>query len=202
MILQEPLRTVTGSADAPVLQRLAGAEHDFTVAQLARLIPERSSSGIRLVLSRLVAQGIVDEVGVGRSQAFRLNRDHLAAAHIIALSALREELIDRLRDAIAEWPEHPLYAAMFGSAARGEMSSMSDIDLVFVRPAGASDAFDARVHDLVARAQRWTGNDVRPLLFDSDEVTARGAEEPVLLDIAREGVTIVGDVQTFRRSLR
>lgn len=198
MQLQQPMRTVTSSADADVLQVLARAETAFTTAQLAS-ITGRSESGVRLVVQRLTTQGVVDAIGVGRSRAYQLNRDHLAAGPIMALSALRNTFIDRLRNEIAAWPEQPEYAALFGSAARGTMLDGSDIDLAFVRPASSTERFDTDVDALAERAQRWTGNVVHPLILDIDDVAGRRANEPVLTDIIDEGVALAGDASAFRR---
>lgn len=202
MLLQMPFQTVTPSLDGEVLHALARARETFTVTWLEMLLPTRSPSGIRRVLERLVRQGVVDEIRIGRAVGYRLNTEHLAAGPILALARLRDTFIERVRNEVEAWVEQPEYVALFGSGAVGEMTEASDIDLLFVRPAGASPAFDDRVHDLAATARRWTGNVVNPLVLDIGYVHAHGRDERVLADIAEHGVPIVGDIWALRRAAR
>ncbi len=202
MILQHPFQTVTPSLDGEVLHALARARETFTVTWLEMLLPARSPSGIRRVLERLVRQGVVDEIRIGRALGYRLNTDHLAAGPILALAALRDHLIERLRDDIATWSEQPAYVALFGSGAGGNMSEGSDIDLFFLRPVDASPSFDDRVHELAARAQRWTGNPVHPLILDVAHVEEHARSEVVLSDIVETGIPIAGDSRALRRAVR
>ncbi|MFN3866524.1 MAG: nucleotidyltransferase domain-containing protein [Demequina sp.] len=201
MLLQSPLHTVTSSLDADVLQVLAGAEVPFTTTRLAELTG-RSVPGVRLVLRRLVDQGVVVTVGAGRSHSYTLNREHLAAGPIIALASLREALIERLRERIATWGTPPVYAALFGSGARGQMTDTSDIDLFLVRPRGASERFDDDVHALAQQATAWTGNPVHPLVMRLDEISGAKSAEPVLADIAEHGLAVFGEASAFRKVIR
>lgn len=50
------------------------------------------------------------------------------------MARLRLELWRRLRSELGEWQPAPLYAAVFGSAARGDGDTASDIDLLLVHP--------------------------------------------------------------------
>lgn len=202
MILQEPFQTVTPSLDGEVLNAMAKSGSTFTVTWLEMLLPSRSPSGIRRVLDRLVRQGVIDEIRVGRALGYRLNTHHLATEAIVALASLRDRFFERLRENIASWDEAPVYVALFGSGAEGTMSEGSDIDLFFLRPAGASSAFDDRVHELAAQAQRWTGNPVHPLILDVDYVRKHGSTERVLADIADSAIPVIGDARALREVVR
>jgi len=202
MLLQLPFQTVTPSLDGEVLHSLARARETFTVTWLEALLPSRSPSGIRRVLERLVTQGVVDEIRIGRAVGYRLNTEHLAAGPIIALARLREAFVERLRGEIETWAEQPECVALFGSGATGEMTEASDIDLFFVRPAHASPEFDDQVHALAATARRWTGNVVNPLILDVDHIHAHGPAEPVLADIAEHGIAVIGDIRALRGAVR
>jgi predicted nucleotidyltransferase len=193
MELNRPLATVTPTLDGDVLGVLAGFDGTFTTGQLHRVLGERSEEGIRKVLQRLVRQGVVHADRVGNAFAYRLNRDHLAAEHIIGLSDLREKLLERIESALAAWQVRPQYGAVFGSAARGSMVAESDIDLLLVRPDSVDeDRWALQVDGLAADVSRWTGNDARILEFTVAEVAARGRDEPVLADILRDGLTVAG----------
>lgn len=199
MLLHAPLRTVTPTVDGDVLAILAGAEDWFTVAQLDLLIPARSREGIRRTLTRLADQGVVDVLTAGTTRSYRLNREHLAAPSIIALTFLRSTLFDRLRTELKGWEQLPEYAAVFGSAAEGRMSESSDIDLFLLHPGTDPSAWDGPLEDLAARARRWTGNVLNPLVLSRDEVIDSAPSEPVLQDIADRATPLIGEPRAFRK---
>ncbi|WP_282945330.1 nucleotidyltransferase domain-containing protein [Cellulomonas endometrii] len=205
MLVQHPLEVVTPTVDGDVLAALARADAGFTSGELARLIPQHSVEGIRKVLNRLAAQGIVDGEQVGRAVQYRLNRDHLAAEAILALARQRATLLERLRGVLAAWSPRPVYAALFGSAARGDMRVDSDIDLFVVRPDG--DVDDARWEEqtgsLAAVVTRWTGNDARVLEMTEAEVRAGAAAgDPVLRSLLDEEIPVAGPTTWLRRTVR
>lgn len=198
MRLQHPFELVTPTLDGDVLNVLAGASEWFTVPTINELIPGRSDEGIRKTLKRLVAVGIVQELTPSRTHLYRLNRDHLGAEPIIQLANLKQQFFSRLHAEMSEWAIHPVFAAIYGSAARGEMAPGSDIDLFVIQPAGTSASqWEADVQDLSARATLWIGADVRPLLYTDSEIRHLDAAEPVLNFIAQEGIPIFGERQTF-----
>jgi len=191
--LSRPLSTVTPTLDGDVLAVLALHDVPFTPGQLHRMLPRSSAEGIRKVLRRLAKQGVVRFDRIGNAFAYQLNRDHLAAEYIIGLARLQETLLKRIEDRLESWTYPPVYAAVFGSAARGSAAAESDIDLLLVRPEGAdSDAWEAQVNELAADVTRWIGNDTRPLEFTASELATRGRDEPVLLAVLNEGLTVAG----------
>jgi predicted transcriptional regulator len=187
------LSTVTPTLDGDVLAVLANNEATFTTGQLHRVLRRHSEEGIRKVLQRLVRQGVVHVERVGQAFAYQLNRDHLAAEHIIALARLSKTFLERLEGRLQSWRVPPVYAAVFGSAARGSMDAASDIDLLLIRPDDVNDeVWEEQVNDLVTDVTKWIGNDARPLELTASEVVARGRVEPVLSDVLREGLTVAG----------
>jgi hypothetical protein len=200
MELQHPLGVVTPSVDGDVLAVLARADAAFTTGQVHRVLPAVSQNGIRLSLQRLSEQGIVLADRVGNAYVYRLNREHLAADHVVGLANLMSAFLQRLEGALGAWQPQPAYAAVFGSAARGTMTTESDIDLLLVRPDGADeDAWDEQAQDLASRATRWTGNDVRALLLDEADLNP---DEPVLRDVLAHGLTVAGTRDWLARRLR
>ncbi len=82
------------------------------------------------------------------------------------------------------------------------MTSSSDLDLLLVRPDDASQTtWDGQVAELSRIVSAWTGNDTRPLEYTSSEL-AGAADERVLQDIAREGLTVAGTRAWLTRQLR
>ena len=70
----------------------------------------------------------------GSAYLYSLNRGHLAAPLIVALADLRAELVRRIGTSMGPWEPAVAYAAIFGSAARGQERPDSDLDLFVLRP--------------------------------------------------------------------
>lgn len=134
MDLSDPTRAITSTLDGAVLAVLATAGKPLTAGQVAQQAARGSQIGIRRSLARLVEQGTVRATLMGRNQVHELNRDHVAAPIPDLLAGLRIVLWTRFRQELASWRLRPLYACVFGSAARGDGNETSDIDLLLVRP--------------------------------------------------------------------
>lgn len=203
MELGRPLSTITPTLDGDVLAVLARSDVAFTTGQLHRVLQRHSEGGIRKVLTRLVKQGVVQSDRVGNAFNYRLNRDHLATEYIIGLANLQGKLLKRIEDRFDSWRLPPVYAAVFGSAARGSMTADSDLDLLLIRPDDANDLlWETQVNDLIAEVTQWTGNDTRPLEFTAAEIAARGRGEPVLRAVLDGGLTVAGSRSWLNKQLR
>lgn len=134
MDLSDPTRSVSATLDGTVLAVLATAGRPLTVGQVAAQASRGSEIGIRRTLARLVEQGIVRSTLMGRNHVHELNRDHVAAEIAEMLADLRPMLWKRFREELDSWQVQPLYACVFGSAARGDGDVDSDIDLLLVHP--------------------------------------------------------------------
>lgn len=202
MRLQQPFSSVTPTVDGSVLLVLARAEAAFSVPEIHQLIGEYSEAGVRKAVYRLAGEGLLSDRRVGRTHVYELNRSHLAVDGVLAIARSFETLVDRLRARLGEFAHPPAYAALFGSAARQDMRTDSDIDLFLVRPRGVAhedERWSADVARLSADATAWTGNDVRVLAFDEEEIDSRTTRsEPVLAEIARDGVPLYGETSYLR----
>ena len=195
MDLSNPLRVVTPTLDADVLRVLAPADKAFTGREVHRAVGTASYDGVRLALARLVRQGIVESERAGSAQLYRLNRDHLAAPHVVALATLRLELIASLREEIAGWLIAPILAALFGSVARGDADESSDIDVLVVRPRRTSEddsTWRAQIATFESKASISTGNDTRTLEYAFADFVAGRQAERVLRDAERDAIVLFG----------
>lgn len=211
MQLNRPFATVTPTLDGDVLAVLATSDVTFTITQIQRILTTASGEGIRKVLTRLTAQGVVLHDQVGRTNTYQLNTEHLAAEPIIALSRITATFLTRLERHLEGWGDALKYAAVFGSAATGRMTLDSDIDLLLVRASDPEnrdknldpDTWEQRVTELGRLVTAWTGNDGRVIEYTQDEIRAAGSSgEPLLNDVTREGLTVAGTRAWLNRQLR
>lgn len=201
MRLQNPFAAIsTTGIDSQLLVVLARTEKHLTVQEICGLLPEEGSlEGVRKSIARLTLQGTVLRRTTGRSAAYALNREHLLAQPILEIANAKKEFIQRLAECISVWEVQPHTVKIFGSGARDEMTEASDIDLLVVMPAEIDrDGATALVDDLADRGKRWTGNDVRPLMYFEDEVRPASIFDSILA----EGIDVAGDPSWLRRHLR
>ncbi|HVA70439.1 MAG TPA: nucleotidyltransferase domain-containing protein [Acidimicrobiales bacterium] len=144
MNLSDPSMAITSSLDGPVLVVLASVGKPLTVSEVASKSARGSEIGIRKSLGRLLAQGVVVCTELGNTRVYSLNRDHLAAAVVVEMAEMRSELWRRIAREVERWTVRPLYASVFGSAARHEGDTDSDIDLLVVRPSTISEVNEAQ----------------------------------------------------------
>lgn len=178
-----------------MLQTLAGTSMAMTGRQVALLTGRSSHSGVLDALNRLSTQGLVDRVELNRASLFSLNRDHLAAPAVIALAGLRTELVARIRAEIAAWAIAPIHASLFGSTARGDGDTRSDIDLFVVRPACVLEddgCWRAQLDGLAARIERWTGNRASISEAAEPEISRLRSDPPPIVDELRSDAILLG----------
>lgn len=175
----------------------------FTTGQIHKILTQHSEEGIRKVLRRLTDQGIVQSDRIGNAFAYRFNHDHLAAPYVVGLTRMQETFLTKIEGHLESWHTPPVYAAVFGSAARGQMTTSSDIDLLLVRPHVAADEeWDEQLDELATTVTRWLGNDTRILEFTENEIATSGHQEPVLNDVLQEGITVAGKRSWLAKQLR
>jgi predicted nucleotidyltransferase len=203
MDLRRPFTSVTPTLDGDALAVLAGGDVEMSGREVHRLAGRGSEHGMRKVLDRLAAEGVVLRRSAGQANLYKLNRDHLAAAAIESLAGLRHELLRRMRAAVDAWGVAAQVVVLFGSAARGTADRGSDIDLLVVRQ-DAVDSEDptwrAQLTSLADAITAWTGNDTRVLEYSRAEYAEAAADgETVLADALRDGIEIGGSLRSLRR---
>jgi predicted nucleotidyltransferase len=110
------------------------------------------------------------------------------------LTDLRSELIRRVQRSIDSWKVAPVHASLFGSAARGDGDTSSDIDLFVVRPRGIREddaAWRRQLDDLAQAVHDWTGNHAGISEVGEHDLSLarRGATARAIL---ADGITLAG----------
>jgi DNA-binding transcriptional ArsR family regulator len=195
MDISRPFAAVSPGVESDVLVALAGAKAPRTGRELARL-SGRSVTGVQHALDRLVVEGLVHRGEAGRSFLYSLNRDHLLAPAVDVMAGARWELVQRLRDLIGGWKLRTFHASLFGSAARGEGNTASDLDILMVRgkkTEAGDPVWRQQLDDLADRVWSWTGNHAGLVeLTEADMPKLLRDRPPVIEEIAEQGIDLAG----------
>jgi predicted nucleotidyltransferase len=187
---------VAPTVDGDVLVVLAQTTQPLTGRRIARLARRGSVAAVAKALNRLVGQGLVLRQDVPPASLYTLNRQHVAAPTVETMAMIRTELLDRLRQAFSGWNIPPVHASMFGSAARQDGGSDSDIDIFLIRPTDVSDedaTWGEQLHDLGDSILAWTGNHASIIDFAEQDLRQMHDESPpVLADLRRDGIDLAG----------
>ena len=193
--LAHPLTSLVPSLDSAVLEVLAGTEQGLSASRIARLAPRGTRAGQAPVLDRLVEHGVVLADPAGQGYLYRLNREHVLAPVVLVAARARVAIFERLAGAIAALDPKPLHASVFGSFARGEADSDSDIDvLVVTAHRGVPPAWDQQVRAFEGRVLAWTGNRCHAMAFDLARVrTLARDREPIVANWLDDAVLVFGE---------
>lgn len=191
MDVSAPYETVVPSLDGAVLEVLARAGKPITGRQVQRLARRGSIPGVAAVLERLTDTGIVTAERAGSAILYEANRDHLAWPAVETLVGIRRALLERLGDLVASWDHRPKQASLYGSAARGDGDTASDIDILIVHPEGAPPS-EADIHDLRSSVHRWTGNHAQLVVVSESAWRKMADDKDPLVDSARrDGIDLL-----------
>lgn len=195
MDVSRPYGVISHPLDSLVLHVLAGTTVGLSGRRVADLA-ESTQEGVRKALRRLVDVGIVEQQEAGNAILYQLNRRHLAAPAVEQLIDLRHRLLDRLTETFEAWETPPLHASLFGSAARGDGDSSSDIDLFLVRPSSVdadNAAWREQIERLADDVRHWTGNRANIIeVSESDLADLRRRRPAVVDNLEADALTLVG----------
>lgn len=210
MHLGDPMTSVVPSVDGRVLQVLARSGLPLTglqAAGLAKASPER----VRQVLHRLRDHGLVTAERAGSAVLYEANRKHVLWPGISALVSACDGAIFRLKHQIVEVlveldssipTTDGMTLALFGSVARGDAGSASDVDVLLITPDKTPGEHAERVMaTIIETVGEATGNQCNVLAVSRhrfDEMVR--AEDPLVRSFVEDAEVLRGP--DFRRRLR
>jgi predicted nucleotidyltransferase len=153
----------------------------------------------------LMDEGVVIFALVSKgSQFFELNQSHILTKHLVAIDHAKDDMLDVVRGRVAQWPREPRAVVLFGSVARNDDTSASDIDLLVVwkgKRAPSEDWNSDKIR-LAEAVQASVGSVANIVDFSGPEWEAAvAAEERLVGEIARDGVSVTGTaVRTLTRN--
>lgn len=197
MNLSAPQTAVMSRIDGQILRVLAGTTRPLSGREVARLA-RASPASVWRALQRLVDHGVVStqEAGSGAALLHTLNRDHVGAEPLVALLRLHESLFGRIGDAVGSWRIRPIHVSIFGSAARGEGSTESDIDVFVVRPRAVDredEQWRSQLDELAASIHAWSGNHGGLIdVAESELPRMRREQRPIVAALEEDAVVLFG----------
>lgn len=196
MDLSRPWALIRSPIDMEVLLVLGGTTRPLTGREVARLVRAGSQPAVNAALRRLAEHGLVRAEEAGNAYLYTFNREHLAAPAVEQLADIRTELERRLRAEVAEWAIAPAHVSIFGSAARGDGDTRSDIDIFVVRPVDVAEEdpdWREQLERLADYVYGWTGNHAALSEVSAADIRRLRRERPPVVDeLRRDAITLAG----------
>ena len=185
MNLGEPFGGLIPGARGAALAVLLRTGAPLTGRRVHALVADRHSLGaVQQALRDLDRLGLITTETFGRAGVHRIKEGHAATAPLRALASPIEMLTRVVQEAVSEVDA----VIVFGSVARGDAHADSDIDLVVIAPAEWAGRAE-----LQQQVQDGLGNvcDVVHLTREHFNLAPED-REPVVAEVLRDGITLVG----------
>lgn len=182
----EPFGGLMPGARGGVLAVLLRTGAPLTGRRIHSLVGEHSLGAVQQALRDFERIGLITTETIGRAGVHRINTNHEAISPLRSLASP----LEMLASVAGETATGVDAVIVFGSVARGEAHADSDIDLAVVAPAAwkGRAALQQAVHERI-------GNRCDVLhLTRSDLTRSPQDREPVVAEILRDGVTLVGSL--------
>jgi predicted nucleotidyltransferase len=145
---------------------------------------------------KLADAGILLRQAIGNQVHYRANRDCPIFAELAGLLRKTSGMATVLTDALLPVVEHIQCALVFGSVARGEETTHSDVDILVLAEIGFAEVIEA-LHPAQEEIQR----EINPVVYRTDDFRAKLASNNTW---AREVVEkpklfLVGDADVFAK---
>lgn len=187
MYFSQPFGGIIPGVRGAVLAALLRTGTPLTGRQVHGLVSDDYSLWtVQEALKELGQLGVVETQKIGRAGLHTVNEDHSSVLPLRALLdpvAILQDVVSAVAD------EEVTTVILFGSIARGEATIDSDIDLAVI----AAEGWDKRI-ELEDQVRIRLGNNCDVLLFTAAEFDRLvGTGEPVVRNILRDGVALIGD---------
>lgn len=146
---------------------LAKPEHEWYLGELARHLHVQPSS-LQRELATLTAAGILRKRREGNRVYFQPDPDCPFLPELRGLLIKTAGLRDALRDALAPLAGRIRWAFVYGSVARGQEASGSDVDVMIIGDVGSSE-----VSPLLHEAEMRLGREVNSTVYSLGEFTKK-----------------------------
>jgi predicted nucleotidyltransferase len=163
-----------------------------TIARLGGI----SLHSCQRALKELVELGVVEEVGTGRANLYRLKSElQVVREALFPLFTYERTFAARVREEIARVGRKlGVSLVLFGSAARREETPKSDLDIAVISRDGLTEKEEKALGELAARLSREFGVVMVPYIVQASYLKARyRRRDPFALAVV-SGEVLAGDV--------
>lgn len=200
MDLSAPITDVIPGHRGAILAALVRLQAPVTGRELAAQAGVPPATAARVV-NDLEAAGLIERGPAGHAMGVVLNRRHLAVPALEELAGMRAGLVGRLRSTITQWKEPAVAAWLFGSAARGDGSRSSDIDIVVVARREISDGWEQQIGELGDLAAASTGNTAQVIDYSRRQFRELvGSHNPLIRALRSDGIELVESSSVLLRT--
>ncbi len=167
----------------------------YHVRELARLTGT-SAGTLHKELTKLTNGGVLRRQEVGNQVRYSADRDCPVFEELASILRKTSGLVDVLIDALSGIEKNIALAFVFGSVARGEQQSNSDVDVMLVGSLGFADAVRA-LHPVQATLQR----EINPVVYSLEEFRRRAASDDSFVRevLAEPKLFVVGNENELRK---
>jgi len=170
-------------------------DRSYYVRELARLTGS-SAGTLHKELSKLTLGGVLNRVEVGNQVRYSANTDCPIFDELASILRKTSGLADVLSEALSGAESQIDFAFVFGSVARGEQNSNSDVDVMVVGEIDFAEVIQL-LHPIQAILQR----EINPVVYSRAEFVRRvRANEPFILEVlSKSKLFVVGDEHDIRK---
>jgi len=189
-------RVLFGQGRRSILILLYGhTDEQFYLREIAR----RAGTGIGATqneLRQLTDAGLIHRVQRGHQVYYQANRENPIFAELKSILAKTSGIRDILHEVLVPLADRIQLAFVYGSIARGEETSASNVDLMIVGEASFADVVSA-----LSQSESTLGREVNPTVYGPREFCEKlEAKNHFLLAVAKEKkLFVIGDEREFRR---
>ncbi|MBV9889208.1 MAG: helix-turn-helix domain-containing protein [Acidobacteria bacterium] len=156
-----------------------------------------SPSSLQRELEALARSGILTRREDGRRTYYKADTDSPVFGELHALLSKTAGIVPVLKDELAGFRNRVQWAAIYGSVARGEERTDSDIDLLVVGSVGMADLVPS-----LRRIEQRFGREVNVTHYSADEFRAKRAAPDHFLNSVLKGklITIAGSLDDLEKT--
>lgn len=186
-----------GKAKRAILSQLFGSpDKRFFVRELARGVGLTPSTLTR-DLSALTKVGLIRRTEEGRQVYYQANENSPIFAELRGIVSKTFGVADVLRSMLVPVAKRIRFATIYGSIAKGEHDSASDVDLLVVGELKSSD-FARRLLD----AERQLGRSINPTTYSFDQFESLASHEGFVRNILDQPMIFLTGNQVELERLR
>lgn len=175
---------------------LLSPDKSWYLSELAAHL-ETSPSSLQRELEALAKSGILQRRQEGRRTYYRAETASPVFAELRALFSKTAGIVPFVKSELTSFGDNIKWAAVYGSFARGEEQSQSDIDLLVVGPVGMTDLLPA-----LRRIEQQFGREINVTRYSEAEFRAKRHDRDHFLSSILKGnlITIVGSPNDLEKA--